>query len=135
MCADLKSILNRPLDNDGNILLHFEKEACGILYASQFSAGEENNLRIRVYGTRVPWSGIRKSRTTCGSGPMKGRRNSTAEETTICAMPPSEQPACRRDIRKPLLKHLPMSMPTQPMRFVLKSSAKNRTNWYWISPR
>ncbi len=52
MCADLKSILDRPLDNDGNILLHFEKEAIGILYASQFSAGEENNLRIRVYGTK-----------------------------------------------------------------------------------
>jgi predicted dehydrogenase len=52
MCADLKSILNRPLDNDGNILLHFENDACGILYASQFSAGEENNLRIRVYGSK-----------------------------------------------------------------------------------
>jgi len=51
MCADLKSILNRPLDNDGNILLHFENDAGGILYASQFSAGEENNLRIRIYGT------------------------------------------------------------------------------------
>ncbi len=51
MCADLKSILDRPLDNDGNILLHFDNGACGILYASQFSAGEENNLRIRVYGT------------------------------------------------------------------------------------
>ena len=52
MCADLKSILDRPLDNDGNILLHFEKGASGILHASQFSAGEENNLRIRVYGTK-----------------------------------------------------------------------------------
>jgi len=51
ICADLKSILNRPLDNDGNILLHLEKDVCGILYTSQFSAGEENNLRIRVYGT------------------------------------------------------------------------------------
>lgn len=53
ICADLKSILERPLDNDGNILLHFENGACGILYASQFSAGEENNLRIRVYGTKA----------------------------------------------------------------------------------
>jgi predicted dehydrogenase len=51
ICADLKSILDRPLDNDGNILLRLEKDVCGILYASQFSAGEENNLRIRVYGT------------------------------------------------------------------------------------
>ena len=51
ICADLKSILDRPLDNDGNILLHLEKDVSGILYASQFSAGEENNLRIRIYGT------------------------------------------------------------------------------------
>jgi predicted dehydrogenase len=53
ICADLKSIFERPLDNDGNILLHFENGACGILYASQFSAGEENNLRIRVYGAKA----------------------------------------------------------------------------------
>ena len=52
ICADLTSILDRPLDNDGNILLHYENGACGILYASQFSAGEENNLWIRVYGTK-----------------------------------------------------------------------------------
>jgi predicted dehydrogenase len=51
ICADLKSIFDRPLDNDGNILLHFENGASGILHASQFSSGEENNLRIRVYGT------------------------------------------------------------------------------------
>jgi predicted dehydrogenase len=53
ICADLKSIFERPLDNDGNILLHFENGACGILYASQFAAGEENNLRIRVYGVKA----------------------------------------------------------------------------------
>jgi predicted dehydrogenase len=52
LCADLRSILDRPLDNDGNILLHFDNNVSGILHASQFSAGEENNLRIRVYGTK-----------------------------------------------------------------------------------
>lgn len=52
LCADLSSTGNRPLDDDGNILLHFENDARGILYASQISAGEENNLRIRVYGTK-----------------------------------------------------------------------------------
>ena len=44
MCADLKSILNRPLDNDGNILLHLEKDVSGVLYASQFSAGDEKQF-------------------------------------------------------------------------------------------
>lgn len=52
LCADLSSTGNRPLDDDGNILLHFENDARGILYVSQISAGEENNLRIRVYGTK-----------------------------------------------------------------------------------
>ena len=33
-------------------MLHLEKDVCGILYASQFSAGEENTLTIRVYGTK-----------------------------------------------------------------------------------
>jgi len=57
VCADLKSILDRPLDNDGNILLRLDNGVGGILYASQFSAGEENNLRIRIYGTQgaVDW--------------------------------------------------------------------------------
>jgi predicted dehydrogenase len=40
----------RKLDDDGNVLLRFNNGARGILYASQISAGEENNLRIRVYG-------------------------------------------------------------------------------------
>ncbi len=52
LCADLTSIENRPLDNDGNVLLRLEGNIPGILYASQFSSGEENNLKIRVYGSK-----------------------------------------------------------------------------------
>ncbi len=57
ICADLTSIEGRELDNDGNVLLHFENGIPGILHASQFSAGEENNLNIRVYGTNgaIEW--------------------------------------------------------------------------------
>jgi len=52
LCADLTSFVEgRPLDDDGNILIHYTNGARGILYASQISPGEENNLRIRVYGT------------------------------------------------------------------------------------
>lgn len=57
MCADLTAIGDRPLDNDGNVLLKLEGGIPGILYASQLSSGEENNLRIRVYGTKgsIEW--------------------------------------------------------------------------------
>ncbi len=53
MCADISTFVpGRLLDDDGNILLRFESGAKGILHASQISAGEENNLNIRVYGEK-----------------------------------------------------------------------------------
>jgi predicted dehydrogenase len=53
LCADLTTFVEgRRLDDDGNVLLHFDNGARGILYASQISAGEENPLRIRVYGEK-----------------------------------------------------------------------------------
>lgn len=53
LCADISTFVpGRQLDDDGNILLHFNNGAKGILHASQISAGEENNLNIRVYGEK-----------------------------------------------------------------------------------
>lgn len=40
----------RMLDDDGAVLLRFEDSATGTLIASQVAAGEENALKIRVYG-------------------------------------------------------------------------------------
>jgi predicted dehydrogenase len=59
ICADVSSIVEgRILDDDCNILLRFDNDARGILSASQIAAGEENNLRIRVYGEKggLEWS-------------------------------------------------------------------------------
>ncbi len=51
MCADLQTfVTGRKLEDDGNILLVFENGATGVLSASQVAAGEENALKIRVYG-------------------------------------------------------------------------------------
>ena len=53
LCADISTFVpGRQLDDDGNILLHFENGAKGILHASQICAGEENNLNIRIYGEK-----------------------------------------------------------------------------------
>lgn len=54
LCADLSTFVEgRKLDDDGNVLLHFNNGAKGVLHASQISAGEENSLNIRVYGTKA----------------------------------------------------------------------------------
>lgn len=53
ICAELSTFIpGRPLDDDGNCLLRFAGGARGILYASQVSSGEENNLNIRIFGTK-----------------------------------------------------------------------------------
>ena len=54
LCADISTFVDgRLLDDDGNVLLHFDNGAKGILHASQICAGEENNLNIRIYGTKA----------------------------------------------------------------------------------
>jgi predicted dehydrogenase len=54
LLAELSTFVpGRPLDDDGNCLIRYRGGAKGILYASQISNGDENNLNIRVYGTKA----------------------------------------------------------------------------------
>lgn len=51
LCADLNTFVKgRQLEDDGNVLLRFDNGAAGVLMASQVAAGEENGIRIRLYG-------------------------------------------------------------------------------------
>ena len=53
ICADLNILVEgRILDDDGGVLLKFENGAAGVLMASQVAAGEENGIKIRVYGEK-----------------------------------------------------------------------------------
>jgi predicted dehydrogenase len=53
ICADLNVLVEgRMLDDDGGVLLKFDNGAAGVLMASQVAAGEENALKIRIYGEK-----------------------------------------------------------------------------------
>jgi predicted dehydrogenase len=53
LCAELNILVpNRMLDDDGAALLRFENGARGVLMATQIAAGEENGIKIRVYGEK-----------------------------------------------------------------------------------
>jgi len=59
LCAELNIFVpGRLLDDDGAVLLRFDNGAKGVLIASQIAAGEENALKIRVYGDKggLEWS-------------------------------------------------------------------------------
>lgn len=53
LCADVTTFVDgRLLDDDANVLLRFDNGAKGVLHCSQVSVGEENDLNIRIYGTK-----------------------------------------------------------------------------------
>ena len=53
ICADLNVMVSgRMLDDDGAVFLKFDNGATGVLMATQIAAGEENNVKIRVYGEK-----------------------------------------------------------------------------------
>ena len=59
MYADVgPTVPGRQLDDDGTVLLRFANGAKGVLMASQVCIGDENNLRLRVYGDKASfeWS-------------------------------------------------------------------------------
>ncbi len=59
LCADINIIVEgRQLDDDGSVLLKFDNAASGILFVTQVAPGEDNNIRIRVYGEKggLDWS-------------------------------------------------------------------------------
>ena len=58
LCADLNiMVAGRALDDDGSVLLKFEDGVSGVLTASQIAAGEENSLKIKIYGEKggIEW--------------------------------------------------------------------------------
>lgn len=53
LCAELQHVAEgRPVDDDACAFLHFDKGFTGLLQATQVATGEENNIRLRVYGEK-----------------------------------------------------------------------------------
>jgi len=53
LCADLTTFVGgRKLDDNAQVLLRYANGARGALWASQVAPGNENGLRLRVYGTK-----------------------------------------------------------------------------------
>jgi predicted dehydrogenase len=58
ICSSLNIVVEgRKLDDDGAAFLQFNNGATGVLMATQIAAGEENNVKIRVYGEKggIEW--------------------------------------------------------------------------------
>jgi len=73
LCADLSTFVpGRALEDDANMLVRYKGGARGLLYASQISSGEENNLRLRVYGTKGSLEWAQQEPNTLTFRPLEG---------------------------------------------------------------
>jgi predicted dehydrogenase len=53
LCADLSTFIGgRLLDDDANMLLRMDNGAKGTLVCSQVACGEDNHIRLRLYGSK-----------------------------------------------------------------------------------
>lgn len=54
LAADLQSFVpGRRVDDNAHVLLRFQGGARGMLWCSQVASGQENGLRLRLYGTKA----------------------------------------------------------------------------------
>ncbi|MDD5704469.1 MAG: Gfo/Idh/MocA family oxidoreductase [Kiritimatiellae bacterium] len=52
VCADLSTfVIGRSLDDDGTVMLRFNNGARGFIAVSEVASGEENQFKIRIYGS------------------------------------------------------------------------------------
>ncbi len=62
LAADLHSLVEgRQLDDNGHVMLRFEGGAKGLLWFSQVAIGQENGLRLRVFGDKGGLSWMQES--------------------------------------------------------------------------
>jgi predicted dehydrogenase len=65
ICANLNVVVpGRLLDDDGAVILEFDNGATGTLIATQVATGEENNIRIKVFGDK---GGLEWQQEDCNS--------------------------------------------------------------------
>ena len=90
LCAELNVFVpNRRLDDDGAALLRFNNGASGILMATQVAAGEENAIRIRVYGEKggLEWAQMEPNSLILKwmDAPMQVLRVGTSMNSSVAA--------------------------------------------------
>ena len=90
VAAELTTFIpGRKLDDDGNMLVRYKGGAKGVLYASQVSTGDENNLNVRIYGTdaSLEWHQEHPNELTMkfANAPRQIHRRGNSYNGTQCA--------------------------------------------------
>ncbi len=153
----------RPLDDNAGMLLRFNDGARGMLWSSQVAVGNENNLRLRIYGEKasLEWAQEHPNHMTFtrfGEKPQLLSRNSgaLAEAATHAARIPAGHPegylegfaVLYRDIAEqitarlegrqpdPLACHVPtVEDGARGVKFIEAAVASSQQNGSWVEAK
>ncbi|RGP39333.1 gfo/Idh/MocA family oxidoreductase [Pseudotabrizicola alkalilacus] len=71
LAADLQAFVpGRRVDDNAHVLLRYSSGARGMLWCSQVAAGQENGLRLRIYGTKAGIEWEQETPNTLWVGPL-----------------------------------------------------------------
>jgi predicted dehydrogenase len=127
LAADLTSFgVGRELDDNVQIMLRYANGARGALWASQIAPGNENGLRLRVYGTKDGAHWVQANPNECCGRRSRSRRASSPAAGRIRAMRRRGLCACRRVIRKAISKALPTSIRRSRLRSKRRARGRSR---------
>ena len=74
MCADVRTFVEgRAVDDDANILVRYDGGAGGIVHCSQIAAGRENDLSLRVSGTKGSLTWNQEEPSALVFNPLEGQ--------------------------------------------------------------
>ena len=74
MCADVRTFVEgRAVDDDVNILVRYDGGAGGIVHCSQIAAGRENDLSLRVSGTKGSLTWNQEEPSALVFNPLEGQ--------------------------------------------------------------
>ncbi len=126
--ADVDTFVKgRKVDDNVNVLLRYKGGAKGMLWASQVAVGNENNVKLRVYGTKggLEWHQEQPNHLTWypyGKPQELLTRGSPAANAAagrVTRVPPG--------IPRAIWRGLPTSTPRRRRRSVLRARRRNRT--------
>jgi predicted dehydrogenase len=97
LAADLQAFVpGRRVDDNGHVLLRYKGGARGMLWCSQVAAGQENGLRLRVFGTKAGIEWEQENPNALWVGPLgqpkyrltRGGAGTRAEAARVTRVPP-----------------------------------------------
>ena len=115
LCADLDSFVEgRQLDDNGHVLMRFAGGAKGMLWCSQVAPGNENALKLRIFGEKADSNGPRKTLTNFGTRRWANRNGCLRETGPAQPLQGNASVAFPAAIRKTIWRGLPPSTMKRP---------------------